>query len=447
MPIPSCPTPSRRFRARRRTFLATLVATLFGSMAFVTLPAAEHPADASLTAWPRWRGPDDRGAAAPGRYPVALDPAKAAWKARLPGKGCSTPAVWANGIYLTAPAGGRDAILAFDLAGKPLWQTALDPETPGKHRNGSGSNPSPATDGRGLYVAFKSGALVALDLHGRVRWQTNLVEAYGRPTLYWDHGTSPVLTESAVIMTRMHAGESWVAAFDKETGALRWKVPRNYRTPTEGDHAYSTPIVIRHQAREALLVWGAEHLSAHETSDGSLIWSCGDFNPQAKANWPAVASPVVLGDIAIVPYGRSDRGDARLHGIRLGGSGDVTATHRLWRRDDTGTFVPSPAADAGRVVLVRDRGEVEAVDPATGRTLWKDALPRSGANYYASPLLAGDRLYAAREDGRVFVADVGAGFRLLTENDLGERVVASPVPLPGHLLLRGEQHLFCFAAD
>lgn len=347
-------------------------------------------------------------------------------------------------LHLTAPVNGRDAVLAFDLSGKKLWETVLSPEVPGKHRNGSGSNPSPAGDGEAVFVAFKSGTLAALEPDGKVRWQTNLVEAYGRENLFWDHGTSPVPAGSVVVMARMHAGESWVAGFDRKTGALRWKVARNYQTPTEGDHGYTTPLALNQGGRPIVLVWGAMHLTAHDATDGSLVWSCGGFNPDAKAFWPAVASPVVVGDVAVVPYGRSDRGEPRLHGIRLGGTGDVTATHRLWVRADTGTFVPSPSADGNRVILVRDRGEVEALDATSGTSLWKDALPKASANYYASPLIAGGRLYAAREDGRVFVAEAGATFRLLGEYDLGERIVASPIAVADRLLIRGEQHLFCF---
>lgn len=411
-----------------------------------TALACTHASAALSTDWPRWRGPADLGSQPNGAFPSDLNPDKATWKTALPGKGCSTPIVWKHRLYLTAPVDGRDAALAFDLDGKPLWQTPLGPETPGKHRNGSGSNPSPVTDGQSVFVSFKSGNLAALEFDGRVRWQTNLVDAYGKDTLYWDHGTSPVLTDTAVIITRMHQGESWLAAFDKTTGALRWKVARNFKTPTEGDHAYTTPLLIQHQGKDAILVWGAQNVTVHNPDNGQTLWWCGDFNPQSKAYWPAVASPIIVNDIAVVPYGRSDRGEPRLHGIRLGGSGDVTATHRAWLRQDTGTFVPTPAALGHRVLLLRDRGEVEVIDPATGQTHWKDAFPKASSNFYASPLVAGGRLYAAREDGKIFVADVTQGFQLLSEQDLGERVVASPIALDNHLFIRGEQHLFCFTS-
>jgi len=397
--------------------------------------------------WPHWRGPGDNGSINHGHYPARWDTTNICWSVELPGKGCSTPIVWAKRIYLTAPTNGVDVALAFGWNGQPLWQTTFGPAQNGRHRNGSGSNPSPATDGTGVFVYFKSGTLAALELDGKVRWQTNLIEGFGPETLYWDQGTSPVLTKNDVVIARMHHGESWLAAFDKGNGKLHWKVPRNYQTPVEGDNGYTTPLLIHHKGSEALLVWGGQHLTAHDAADGSLLWWSGDFNPESKPNWPAVASPVIAGDAAVVASGRADRGQPLLYGIKLGGEGDVTTTHRLWKRGDTGTFVPTPAEYEGRVYLLRDQGQIECLDPATGKTVWRDAFPKTNSNYYASPLVAAGQLYAVREDGVVFVARVGDKFELLAENKMGERVIASPVPTANRILIRGERHLICLGTD
>ena len=145
--------------------------------------------------------------------------------------------------------------------------------------------------------------------------------------------------------------------------------------------------------------------------------------------------------------GRNHRGDPRLYGIRLIGSGDVTTSNRVWQRDDVGAFVPSPAVYKGRVYLVRDRGEVECIDPATGKTIWSDAFPKGRASFYASPMIAGGRLYAPREDGVVFVASVtNDRLELLAENDMDEPVIGSPVPALNRIFIRGENHLFCLAS-
>ena len=398
--------------------------------------------------WRSWRGPAGNGSIEQGTYPDKFSSDKYLWRTKLPGKGCSTPILLQGKIYLTSPADGKDALLTYDFQGTEKWRAVFGKENAGKHRNGSGSNASPVTDGKSVFVYFKSGTLAAVELDGKIRWQTDLVERFGKDTLFWDHGTSPVLTEKYVIMARMHQGESWLAAFDKASGDMVWKVARNYKTPVECDHGYTTPLVIQHQGKESLLVWGGEHLTIHNASDGQMTWSCGNFNPEANKLWPAIATPVIVGDMVVIAYGRNDRGTPRLHGIRLTGSGDVTATNHVWKRDDVGTFVPTPVAYQGRVILVGDKGEVTSIDPATGKTIWTGAFPKNRANYYASPLVAGGKLFAPREDGTVFVASVADDkFELLAENNMAESVIGSPVPLSNRILLRGETHLFCVAKE
>ena len=427
----------------------TLVGFLISLALSLPAPAAETPAGptgrgaADTGNWPTWRGPQANGSAPAGTYPTKMDASQLLWQAPLPGKGSSTPIIWNRRIYLTAPVGGQDALLAFAWDGKPLWQTTLGGEAPGKHRNGSGSNPSPVTDGKHVFVNFKSGQLAAINLDGSVRWQTNLVEKFGPVQLFWDYGTSPVLTEQNVVIARMHAGESWLAALDKSTGEVRWKTPRTYEVPREIDNGYTTPLVIRHEGREALLTWGAQHLTLHEAATGALIWSCGDFNPTAASLWPAVASPVIAGDVAIVCFGRADKGTPRLHGIRLGGKGDVTATHRAWLREDTGAFVPTPAVDHGKVYVLSDRGQLDCLEPKTGRTLWTGALPRASSNFYTSPLIANGLMYAAREDGSAFVLQIDGGLRILAEHKFPDRVIASIVAAGNRLFVRGEKYLYC----
>ncbi len=393
-----------------------------------------------------WRGPSQNGNYGSGNFPSALNQSTLKWKTPLPGKGTSTPVLVQDNIFLTCPMDGKDGVMAFDLDGKELWRRVLGQETPGKHRNGSGSNASIATDGKRLFAYFKSGTLAGLDFNGKILWQHNLVEKYGPDTLYWDHGTSPVVTSSGVVMVRMHQGESWLASFDFETGQLQWKTPRNYQTPAEGDHGYTSPLVIDLNGKEVLLLWGAQHLTAHDPGDGNILWSCGDFNPSNKSFWPAVATPVLVDGVAIVPFGRADKRQPRLHGIKLAGSGDVTQSNRLWKIDQHSCFVPSPTTDGTHALVLSDRGVLAAIAPKTGLEVWKEELPEHRSNYYASPSVAGNFLYAAREDGAVFVIDISNSGSLTSEQDLGERIIASPVGFhKNQILIRGEKHLMCFS--
>ena len=394
--------------------------------------------------WPSWRGPAHNGSRAGKDYPTKWSREKVVWQVGLPGKGASCPVVWKDRIFVTVPSNGIDTALAFDLNGKQVWKTEFGAEMKAKHMKlGTSSNASPVTDGRGVFVYFKSGTFAALEMDGTVRWKRNLSKEFGRQKLYWDQGSSPILIGDLVILSRLHAGDSWVAGFDKATGKIRWKQERNYEVPAENDNGYTTPVPVRHGDQDALLVWCSDHLTAYAAKDGSLLWSSGGFNSKAKKLWPPIATPVVAGEIAVVPVGRDDRKQAEIHAVRLGGKGDVTETHRLWERKDFGVFVSSPIEYEGRVYILRHKGEVVCLDPKTGEPFWAAKLPKSLIPYYSSPVIAGGILYAAREDGVVFSARIGEKFELLGENPMREQILATPVPFDGKLLIRTSGHLIC----
>jgi outer membrane protein assembly factor BamB len=389
--------------------------------------------------WLQWRGPRASGSVDGPAYATAWE--GPTWKAALPGKGGSTPIVVGDRVVVSAPAGDQDAVLAFDRVGGPLWTTTLGPLSAARHKTlGSSCNASPVSDGKGIFAYFRSGRLAALELDGKVRWKLDIAAEFGPDKLFWDQGCSPVVSGDILYLLRIHAGDSWLAAYDKATGTLRWRRDRTIKAPVENDNGYATPLVVTISGRKALLIWGSDVLSAHDAADGAVIWTCGGFNPAGTGYWPAISTPVVAGDLVVVPAGRDDRpNQARLHGIRLDGT-------RAWKRDDLGVFVPTPAVSKGLVYLVRHRGEIVCVDPSDGKTLWAEALPRASSNYYASPFVAAGVLYAVREDGAVFAVRVDGGFKLLGESKLGERSVASPVPAGKFLLFRGDAHLFGIAA-
>ncbi|MBP83576.1 MAG: Pyrrolo-quinoline quinone [Verrucomicrobiales bacterium] len=394
--------------------------------------------------WSNWRGPEHTGSREGEGYPTEWNPGSVKWKVALPGKGASVPVVHDGKIYVTTPDGGMDSVIAFDLFGQKVWETKFGEERPAKHKIlGTSSNSSPVTDGDGLYVYFKSGTLASLEMDGTIRWKRNLANDFGSQDLYWDQGSSPVIVDKKLILPRLHAGDSWVAAFDLSTGEILWKTERNYDVPPENDNGYTTPVPIRHRDKDAVMIWCSDHVTTYAAKTGELLWSSSGFNPEGMKLWPHIATPVVIDDVAIIPVGRDDRKQASVHAIRLGGSGDVTKTHRLWDTDKFGVYVASPVAYGGRVYLLRHKGGLVAVDPETGKAHWEEAFPRAADAYYASPVIAGGILYAAREDGVVFAAKVGETFELLSENAMGEQILATPVAFGGKLLLRGENHLFC----
>jgi outer membrane protein assembly factor BamB len=127
----------------------------------------------------------------------------------------------------------------------------------------------------------------------------------------------------------------------------------------------------------------------------------------------------------------------------MGGSGDVTGTHRLWKRKDTGPYIPSPTEYKGRVYIICDRGRVDCIDPLTGESFWTGVFPKGKGNFYSSPLIAGGHLYAAREDGIVFVLGLKDKFEIISTIDMKDEIIASPIAVSDRLLIRTRKHLFC----
>lgn len=404
----------------------------------LSLPLAAAPN------WPQWRGPEGDSLAGEGDYPTRFSPTEGVlWKVALPGRGSSTPAVWGDRLFVTCGIDGQDGVVAYDWSGEEAWRRTLGPGRVGKHRNGSGSNPSPITDGERVVVYYKSGTLASLGLDGDLQWQVNLQEKFGEDTLWWDLGTSPVFAGGKIVVAVMQEGESYLVALDPISGEVAWKTDRTFPVQKESGQAYTTPQVVEVEGRETLVVWGADHLTGHDPVDGRTLWTCGGFNPEDKAMWRVIASPAIVDGIAVVPYGRAEF----TAGVKLGGEGDVTATARLWERKGLGADCPSPVGREGRVYLLSDRGALHCLEVKTGKTIWKDAIPRAKSNYFSSPVLAGDLLYAAREDGVVAVVRISeSGMELVSQNNMGELLTAAPVLVRDRLFLRGVSQLFCLGA-
>jgi outer membrane protein assembly factor BamB len=390
--------------------------------------------------WPTWRGPHQDGTADAGTYPIEWGPERnIAWEQSLPGKAGSTPIVWQDKLVVTCPINEKNGVIAFDLSGKKLWEVTLGTERPGKHKKGSGTNPSPVTDGKRIFVYFKSGDFAALDWKGNVLWHQNLQDKYGEDTLWWDLGTSPVLTSKYVVIACVQSPPSYVAAFDPATGKEVWKVDRNLDAPEEAAQTYSTPVVTTWKGQEQVIVLGADHVTCHDAATGKEIWRVGGLNPEQERFFRSIASPVLAGDILIAPYARGKS----LTAIRLGGQGDVTSSHVLWTKP-VGSDVPTPAAHDGKVYICGDKGQVMCLDAATGEELWSEAMEKNRNAYSASPVLAGHLLYLLREDGKSFVIDT-LSHEVKAENSLGEKeyTLSTPVLLDDELFLRTFDRLLC----
>jgi outer membrane protein assembly factor BamB len=399
--------------------------------------------------WPAWRGVTANGVAAGKQPPLDLTN-KLLWKSELPGRGCSTPIAWGDRLYVTCPIGDQDGLLAYDSSGKELWRKTFGALSPGRgQRVGSSANSSPVTDGELIVVYFKSGTVACLDLDGKPHWQINLQEKYGKDTLWWDQGTSPIFAAGNVVVAVMQTGgESYLVSLDRKTGKEVWKTTRKYKTGQESGDAYTTPHVVKINGAEQIVSWGADHLTGHDAASGKLVWECGGFNPKLLGAQRVIASAVVADGLAVVPFSRGDS----MAAIRLDGQGNVSESHWMWRDDKIGTDASTPVLHDGKVYVLKDsgmqRGRLTCLEAKTGKHLWETKLPKAPQVYYSSPLLAGDRMYCVREDGMVISGRVSdQGLQDMKTFALEEGVIASPICHKGRLILRSDKHLFCFGDE
>jgi outer membrane protein assembly factor BamB len=263
---------------------------------------------------------------------------------------------------------------------------------------------------------------------------------YGADTLWWDLGTSPVLTRDFVVVAVIQTGPSYLVAFEKGSGKLAWKQDRNLGAPSEAAQTYATPVVVTEGDRETLIVLGADHVTAHNAADGQELWRVGGLNPDGEQYFRSIASPVVSDGIVIAPYARGKT----LTAIKLGGSGEVTRTHVVWTKTGLGADVPTPIAVDGKVYVCTDRGHVACLDVKSGRELWSGDVEKHRTAYSSSPVLAGGKIYITREDGKTFVLEQGNEFKVVgTAQVPDELTVATPVFVDGRILIRTLDNLYC----
>jgi outer membrane protein assembly factor BamB len=130
--------------------------------------------------------------------------------------------------------------------------------------------------------------------------------------------------------------------------------------------------------------------------------------------------------------------------VRVGGTGDVTETHRIWEAEKGVGEVPSPLVYHEYLYMIKNGGVLTVLSAATGQQVYSTRIPGGSGGYYATPVAADGRIYIASDRGIVSVVRAGAQFELLAQSDLGEAIYATPVPLEDILYVRTKSWLYAF---
>jgi outer membrane protein assembly factor BamB len=133
-------------------------------------------------------------------------------------------------------------------------------------------------------------------------------------------------------------------------------------------------------------------------------------------------------------------------GFKLGGSGDVTASNRLWLEKQPQRIGSGVVID-GRVYIVNaGPGTAQCIECRTGKTLWTERL--EGGESWGSVVQAAGRLYVTSRRGVTTVFRPSPEkFELLAMNDLREPSNATPAVSDGQIFLRTDAHLYCIAEE
>jgi outer membrane protein assembly factor BamB len=391
--------------------------------------------------WPWFRGPSRQGISQERGIPTQWSAtSNIRWKTAIPGEGWSSPIVSGDRLFVTTALDGGSSfhMVCLDRStGAVIWDKELTRQKAGHRQpNNSYATATPATDGRRVYVPVCDGRIVAVSMEGKVEWINSDFEYYS------EHGlaVSPVLYEDLVIVpfdwsspppdTKLGWQVPWdravILAVDKNTGKTRWRGSRG-----SSRIAHVTPQIAKVDGQDQLVSGAGDVIQGFDLKTGARLWT-------VSSPGEGVVPSVVLGEGLV--FTASGFGASRICAVRLGGRGDVTKTHTVWESGEDVPKMSSLLYVAAHLYLATETGVAKCFEAATGAVLWRERL---GGKFSASPVWADGRIYFLAENGRMTIIEDGPSFKIVAQNELGEKCCASPALAHGHLFLRSDEAIYC----
>ncbi len=473
-------------------------------MAFAVVVLLLLSTPAALAAelvWDRFRGPNGTGVSPETNIPEEFGPdTNVVWKTPLP-EGLSSPVFGKDGIFLTGIDGEKLVTLSLDRStGRIQWRREIVRQRSGILRApNNAASPSAATDGENVFTFFQDFGLAAYGPDGNQLWRVPL----GPFNTPMGLAASPVYVDGKIIQVCDSETDSFMLAIDAATGEVVWRNERPYSL-----RGFSTPVVYQpDKGGVQLLVPGSYEFSAYDVATGEKVWWVEGLTWQMKPT-PVLDGEgyaYVLGWAGSADLGQQEEvqpfeevlssldqnGDGKLSAeevvelfgrkvsngldsydldnsgymekrdwehhrrkrravnavrkIKLGGKGDMTEGAVQWLHYKTLPNVPSPLLYDGIVYLTKDGGVMTALSAEDGSVLKQGRLREAMGRYFASPVAADGKVYAADEEGQVSVISPGEEWSVIRTNSMGEAVYATPVIMDGRLFIRTESALYCFA--
>lgn len=402
---------------------------------------------ATAESWDRFRGPDSSGIARNQNLPVEFDETKnLVWKVVLPGLGNSSPVVWDNQLFIQTAAadGSTRTLLCLDTkSGSTVWDKTtpgVKAKPPAPHVKNTLASATPATDGKAVYSATWDGRNVILSartMKGEPIWEQDLGEFVSQH----GPGASPFLYRDKIYYAFDSDVKAAIYCFDKASGKPLWSQPR---VAIDNSAAYASPRILEKGANGVeLIITNSTAITSYHPDTGSRNWNwTWNWGSPKPSPLRLVAGTLQVGDMLIACSGTSaGRQTVGLTLPTAAGAAPVQA----WGNKNLKEFpyVPSPLERDGYIYFVNDKGTAGCYEAKNGKRVWFEEL-RERCEFTASPVMVDGKVYAANEDGELYVFAAEPKFKLLATNKIGDRIRASPAVADGRIYLRDTQHLYCF---
>jgi outer membrane protein assembly factor BamB len=395
-----------------------------------------HTGPARAGDWPQFRGPTGDGHYVGPQIPTEWAPDRnVAWKTPIAGRGWSSPIVWQGRVYLTTAVekGKQHSLQAVAVdcqTGQIVWQREVFVEdaskAPKPHAKNSRASPTPVTDGRRLYVHFGHMGTAALNFDGNVLWKN---ESLGYVPVH-GNGGSPIVVGDKLIFGCDGTDLQIVVALDTATGKVAWTTPRN-ANPSKA-FSFATPHPITVDGKEQVVSPGSNMTAAYDPATGRELWRV-SYNGYSLIQRPVSGHGLV--------YIQTGFDNPILHAVKPG-AGDVT-DNIVWTYRRSVPHTASYVLAGDELYMVSDKGIATCLDAETGKMHWSERVP---GGYSASPICHDGKIWLTNEDGGGTVLAAGKAFKVLAQNDLKEKTLASFAAADGALYVRTERHLYRFVA-
>jgi outer membrane protein assembly factor BamB len=383
--------------------------------------------------WTQFRGPDSNSAVAGKMPPVDWSDAEGrnvAWKAKLPGRGPSSPIVVDSKVIVTCSSGvkqDRLHVLCFDAAsGKQLWERQF--WATGRtlsHPASANAAPTPASDGKLIFAFYSSNDLACLDLDGNLKWFRGLAHDYPQAGNDVGMSSSPVVIGDVVIAQVECQGDSFAAGIDKLSGETRWRIPR----PREA--CWTSPVVMRgtEGRPDLVLLQSSKKLSAHRPESGEEVWA---FDGACDSISSAAA---VDGKIYVAAKGTT--------ALKPTPSLEPEVT---WNAQNVQPGAASVVVAKDKLFVINRAGVLNCAGVSDGKVQWRVRLD---GEYWGTPALVGNRLYCISQKGTAQVVEVGEGGEpgaIVGRGQFEGEIQCSPAAVDGALYVRSDGHLWKIAS-